>query len=110
MQVSCLGANYGGLDVEKFIPWSTIICENHDFSTGLRSVVGKVSGYRCESDCKSWGREFDPGPVPCFRGVKFDHEIISTVILLPSAESFKKGCCQLQGKVCVRSDITQRCS
>ena len=29
-----------------------------------------------------------------------DHEIISTVILLPSAESFKKGCCQLQAKVC----------
>ena len=24
-----------------------------------------------------------------------DHKIISTVILLPSAESFKKGCCQL---------------
>ena len=32
--------------------------------------------------------------------VEIDHEIISTVILLPSAESFKKGCCQLQGKVC----------
>ena len=31
------------------------------------------------------------------------HEIISTVILLPSAESFKKGCCQLQAKVCARS-------
>ena len=31
------------------------------------------------------------------------HEIISTVILLPSAESFKKGCCQLQVKVCVQS-------
>ena len=28
---------------------------------------------------------------------------ISTVILLPSAESFKKGCCQLQAKVCARS-------
>ena len=26
--------------------------------------------------------------------------IISTFILLPSAESFKKGCCQLQAKVC----------
>ena len=26
--------------------------------------------------------------------VEIDHEIISTVILLPSAESFKKGCCQ----------------
>ena len=32
-----------------------------------------------------------------------DHEIISTVILLPSAESFKKGCCQLQAKVCAGS-------
>ena len=32
--------------------------------------------------------------------VDIDHEIISTVILLPSAESFNKGCCQLQAKVC----------
>ena len=31
------------------------------------------------------------------------HEIISTVILLPSADSFKKGCCQLQAKVCAQS-------
>ena len=31
--------------------------------------------------------------------VEIDHEIISTVILLPSTESFKKGCCQLQTKV-----------
>ena len=31
-----------------------------------------------------------------------DHEIFSTVILLPSAESIKKGCCQLQAKVCAR--------
>ena len=35
--------------------------------------------------------------------VEIDHEIITTVILLPSAESFKKGCCQLQAKVCARS-------
>ena len=35
--------------------------------------------------------------------VESDHEIISTVILLPSAESFKKGCCQLQAKECARS-------
>ena len=34
--------------------------------------------------------------------VEIDHEIISTVILLPSAESFKKGCCQLQAKVCAQ--------
>ena len=35
--------------------------------------------------------------------MEIDHEIISTVILLPSAESFKKGCCQLQAKVCAQS-------
>ena len=34
--------------------------------------------------------------------VEIDHEIISTAILLPSADSFKKGCCQLQAKVCAR--------
>ena len=34
--------------------------------------------------------------------VETDHEIISTVILLPSADSFKKGCCQLQAKVCAQ--------
>ena len=34
--------------------------------------------------------------------VEIDREIISTVILLPSADSFKKGCCQLQAKVCAR--------
>ena len=35
--------------------------------------------------------------------VEVDHEIISAVIFLPSTESFKKGCCQLQVKVCARS-------
>ena len=35
--------------------------------------------------------------------VEVDHEIISTVILLPSAELFKKDCCQLQAKVCAQS-------
>ena len=35
---------------------------------GPRSAVGNVSGYRSVSDCRSRGREFDPGPVPYFRG------------------------------------------
>ena len=35
---------------------------------GLHSAVGNVSGYRCESDCRSRGREFDPGPVSYFHG------------------------------------------
>ena len=35
--------------------------------------------------------------------VEIDHEIISTVIHLPSTEACKKGCCQLQAKVCAQS-------
>ena len=47
----------------------------------------------------------DPGvasliPAQSHTFVEIDHEIISTVILLPSADSFKKGCCQLQAKAC----------
>ena len=38
------------------------------FFAGPVSAVGNVSGYRCVSDCRSRGREFDPGPVPYFRG------------------------------------------
>ena len=49
----------------------------------------------------------DPGVVSSILArshtfVEIDHEIISTVILFPSAESFKKGCCQLQAKVCAQ--------
>ena len=68
------------------------------FFAGSCSAVGNMPGYRCVSDA-------DPGvaswiPAPSHTFVEIDHEIISTVILLPSADSFKKGCCQLQVKVC----------
>ena len=39
------------------------------------------------SDCRSRGHEFNPGPVPYFHGAEIDHEIISTVIFLLSADS-----------------------
>ena len=73
---------------------------SHEWGAGPHSAVGKVSGYRCESACRSRGGEFDPGPVPYFRGDWswsnfYGHSP-------PSAESFKKGCCQLQAKVCAR--------
>ena len=49
----------------------------------------------------------DPGvassiPARYHTFVEIDHEIISTVILLSSADLFKKGCCQLQAKVCAQ--------
>ena len=37
------------------------------------------------SDCRSRGSELDPGPILLWR--LNDHEIISTTILLPSADS-----------------------
>ena len=50
----------------------------------------------------------DPGvasliPAHFYASVEIDHEIIFMVFLLPFADSFKKGCCQLQAKVCARS-------
>ena len=66
--------------------------------TGPRSAVGNVSGTRYESDCRSRGRESIPARSHTF--VEIDHEIFSMVILLPSAETFKKSCCQLQAKEC----------
>ena len=49
----------------------------------------------------------DPGvvgsiPARYHTFLEIDHEIISTVILLPSSDLFKKGCCQLQAKVCAQ--------
>ena len=49
----------------------------------------------------------DPGvassiPARYHTFVETDHEIISTVILLPSADLFKKCCSQLQAKVCAQ--------
>ena len=69
------------------------------YMTGPRSAVGNVSGNSLTAD---------PGvvssiPARSHTFVEIDDEIISTVILLPLAESFKKGCCQLQVKVCARS-------
>ena len=34
--------------------------------------------------------------------VEIDHKMFFTIILLPATVSFKKGCCQLQAKVCTR--------
>ena len=48
-------------DLIHYVP-STI------FHTGPCSAVGNVSGYRCVSDCRSSGHEFDLGTVPYFRG------------------------------------------
>ena len=64
-------------------------------TTGPRSAVGT-------SLATDVSLTADPGVANSTRShtfVEIDHGILSTVILLHSAESFKKGCCQLQAKV-----------
>ena len=51
----------------------------------LRSAVGNVSGYRCVSEVPS------SIPVRSHTFVEIDHEIISAVILLPSADFIQEG-------------------
>ena len=59
---------------ERYENWCTVkpVLSSHSKRrlklTGLRSSVGNMSGYRCVSDCRSRGQEFDLGPVPYFRG------------------------------------------
>ena len=77
------------------------IIKNHYFSTPGR-VAQSVTCLATDACLTA-----DPGvassiPVRSHTFVEIDHEMISTVILLPSADSFKKGCCQLQAKVCAR--------
>ena len=65
-----------------------------DLSLKVHQLVPKFAGERLNYiDCS----------LLLLTKLMIDHEIISTVILLPSTESYKKGCCQLQAKVCAQS-------
>ena len=64
----------------------------HHFKTGC--VVQSVTCLTTDAYLNA-----DPGVTCSIQArshtfMKIDHETISTVILLPSADSFKKGCCQ----------------
>ena len=67
-------------------------CTIYDLDFGSRSHKMLTADPGVASSIQAWSHTF----------VEIDHEIISTVILLPSADSFKKGCCQLQAKVCAQ--------
>ena len=70
--VFLVSGNLSSADILKQTVWTQIRTDKMSvliwILTGPRSAVGNVSGYRCVSDCRSRGREFDPGPVPYFRG------------------------------------------
>ena len=77
---------------------------SHTLKTSLQgSVVQSVTCLATDASLTA-----NPGvtsliPARSHTFVEIDREIFSTVILLPSTDSFKKGCCQLQVKVCARS-------
>ena len=73
----CLPTNF-------YLPFLTII-----HTTRLRSAVGNVSDYRCESDCRSRGRKFDAARSNTF--VEIDHEIVSSIIFLRLAQIIQEG-------------------
>ena len=78
------------------------VCETQLQSVNINSLSQSVKCLATDVNLTA-----DPGvasstPAPSHTFVEIDHEIISTVILLPSSESYKKGCCQLQAKVCAR--------
>ena len=85
------------------IPSTTTLCD----PSNIRAATGQVgqpvtcltAECRYMSDCRSRGREFDPGPVPYFRG---DWSWNNFYGHSPPFRWFKKGCCQLQAKVCAR--------
>ena len=85
------------------VPFCEYIVITHCLFHGKKQTPGRVAqSVTClVTDAKLTA---DPGvsssiPTRSHTFVEIDHEIISTVILLPSAESFMKGCCQLQAKV-----------
>ena len=76
------------------------ITSHNDIESVLGRVVQSVTCLATDACLTA-----DPGvassiPALSHSFLEIDHEIISKVILLPSADSFKKGCCQLQAKVC----------
>ena len=89
--------------------YELLITQLHIFSINFINVLSYYRCIRYLVTClaKDACLTADPGvassiPVRSHTFMEIDHEMISTVILLPSADSFKKGCCQLQVKVCAR--------
>ena len=95
-----LPTNHNSLHIFDYVslfPWSSCI-----FMLVLGCVAKSVTCLATDACLTA-----DPGvassiPARYHTFVEIDHEIISTVILLPSADLFKKGCCQLQAKVCAQ--------
>ena len=79
-----------------------VLCEiSHELFTGPGSAVSNMSDYRCISDCRSRGCEFDPGLVPYFRGHwSWNHFYGHSPLF---GWFIQEGLLSVQAKVCARS-------
>ena len=75
------------ISVKHVLKCSNAICEWPELSIPIKYVVLYCIEVTCLATDVSLTA--DPG--------------VASSVPLPSAESFKKGCCQLQAKVCARS-------
>ena len=94
---------FGRISLRHFRPLVKSVYEKNIFLISLPGRVAQSVTCLATDACLT----ADPGvassiPAWYHTFVEIDHEIISTVILLPSADLFKKGCCQLQAKVCAQ--------
>ena len=87
-----------------------VLSQFSDMQTYILSLIAEPSRVAQSVTCLATDAclTADPGvtsliPARSHTFVEIDHDIFfSTVILLPPADSFKKGCCQLQAKVCTQ--------
>ena len=105
-------SNWGPYDVEAQAPWLRACIVSLSKTLILCLVLVQTTGpvlAQSVTCLATYGSlTADPGVASSTLGrshtlVEIDREIISMVILLPSAESFKRGCCQLQAKECAQS-------
>ena len=102
--IMCLAQGHNAVTqvrLEPAVPWSQV--KHSTTESLLPGRVAQLVTCLATDACLT----ADPGvassiPARYHTFVEIDHEIISTVILLPSADLFKKGCCQLQAKVCAQ--------
>ena len=92
--------DYYQLEINQYVNFRQMLLSNFIASDyiGPRSSVGNVLATDASLTADRGVTSLIPARFHTF--VEIDYKIISTVILLPSAESFKKDCCQLQAKVC----------
>ena len=93
-----LGLNLKGLEPSMDVDWKEeddTVRSSHCLNIGPPGRLAKSVTCLTTDACLT----ADPGVASSIPGrshtfVKIDREIISTVIILPSSDSFKKGCCQ----------------